>query len=89
MPEETVGHNSAAPSEIRDFLNAQKERTAEITQIREIIKEDFARMKSRGYDVKALRLLLKRATETKAQRAAREETEEFVEIYGDAIGMFG
>ena len=93
MPaEEAIGGNSglrAAPTELREFLAGWKDRQAEIDQIREIMKEEMQHMKARGYDTKALRVLIKRAKETAAQRAARGEVEAAVEMYGSVIGMFG
>ena len=89
---EEIGHNSglrAAPAEIREWLARQQDRQNEINQLRDIMKEDFARMKKKGYDTKALRILLKRKGETSGQRTAREEVEAAVELYGSAIGMFG
>ena len=53
------------------------------------MKEEMHRMKARGYDTKALRVLIKRAKETAAQREARSEVEAAVEMYGSVIGMFG
>ena len=60
---EEIGHNSglrAAPAEIREWLARQQDRQNEINQLRDIMKEDFARMNAKGYDTKALRILLKR-----------------------------
>ena len=93
MPaEEAIGGNSglrAAPAELREFLAGWKDRQAEVDQLREIMKEEMHRMKARGYDTKALRVLIKRAKETAAQREARSEVEAAVEMYGSVIGMFG
>lgn len=92
MPaEEAIGGNSgqrAAPAELREFLARQQDRQAEIDQLREILKEEFAHMKARGYDTKALRVLIKRARETALQREARSEVEAAVEMYGSVLGMF-
>ena len=53
------------------------------------MKEEMQHMKARGYDTKALRVLIKRAKETAAQREARADVEAAVEMYGSVIGMFG
>ncbi len=53
------------------------------------MKEEMQHMKARGYDTKALRVLIKRAKETPSDRAARANVEAAVEMYGSVLGMFG
>jgi uncharacterized protein (UPF0335 family) len=50
------------------------------------IRDVFAEAKANGYDVKVLRQVLKIR---KMDKAAREEMEEMVELYCQALGMFG
>lgn len=91
MPtEEAIGGNSGeSAKEIREFLARQQDRQAEVDLLREIMKEEFAHMKTMGFDVKALRVLIKRSMETRAQREARSEVEAAVELYGSVVGAFG
>jgi uncharacterized protein (UPF0335 family) len=54
--------------------------------IAEDIKDVYAEAKANGFDVKALRIVVKRAMEDASQKAQRCETEELAELYLANLG---
>lgn len=51
------------------------------------IKDVYAEAKGRGYDVKALRITVKRQMESVSDKRARQETEAIAELYLASLGM--
>jgi uncharacterized protein (UPF0335 family) len=80
------GHNSAAmkttKGDLRDFVADYESHQSVIDDARMDQKDLITVMKAKGYDVKALRELLKRR---KQDAGAREELESTVQLYMDLL----
>lgn len=70
--------------ELRQFIERVEHLEAEKKDISEQIKEVFSEMKGRGFDVKAVRAILK---ERKANPDDIAEQEAILDIYRAALGM--
>lgn len=70
--------------ELLQFVNRIENLEAEKREIAEGIKEVFAELKGRGFDVKAVRSLLK---ERKLNPGDRAELEAILDLYRNALGM--
>lgn len=71
-------------SELRQFIERVEQLEAEKKDIATDIGEVFAEMKGRGFDVKAVRALLK---ERRSDPDAVAEHDAVVELYRTALGM--
>lgn len=76
------GHNSNA--QLRSIIDRVENLEADKAQIGEDIKEIYTEAKGNGYDVKALRAIVKRRKQDAAKLA---EHEAIVETYMHALGM--
>jgi uncharacterized protein (UPF0335 family) len=77
-------------SQLRSFVNRITELLIERKEIDEALSDTYRDAESNGYDVKALKLSMRRRGETEAQRRKRQETEAIAEVYSAAIGdLFG
>lgn len=79
--------NSSAAGELRAFVDRLVKLEEAKRDIASDVKEVKAEAKSRGYDVKALGVLVKRAMETAADTCARREHEAITEVYLASLGM--
>lgn len=87
-----IGHNSAmvanAKDQLRDQLRSIVERVERLEEEKQAISSDikdvFVEAKSQGYDVKALREIVRRR---KQDRDALEEHDAIVQTYLVALGM--
>lgn len=80
-----AGHNSGvAADELRQFVERIERMEDEISAARLDLSEIYKEAKGRGYDVKALRRIIK--TRKKDQAKLAEENA-VLEIYGSALGM--
>jgi uncharacterized protein (UPF0335 family) len=83
-----VGHNSASTSFARDQLKAIVERVERLEEGKKAIADDirdvFTEAKSNGFDVKALRAIVRLRKQDADQRA---EHEAIVDTYLHALGM--
>ncbi len=70
--------------ELRQFIERVEHLEAEKKDISDQIKEVFSEMKGRGFDVKAVRAILK---ERKANPDDIAEQEAILDIYRAALGM--
>lgn len=84
------GHNSdsyrVTAEELRGFIDRIERLEAERKELGEGVKEVKAEAKARGYDVKALAAILRRR---KQDRAAVSELDALIDLYEDALGIFG
>lgn len=71
-------------AELRQFIERVEHLEAEKKDISDQIKEVFSEMKGRGFDVKAVRAILK---ERKANPDDIAEQEAILDIYRAALGM--
>lgn len=88
-PHATPGHNSGATAFARDHLKAFVERVEKLEEEKKAISEDvrgvYAEANSNGFDVKALRTVVKLR---KLDVNERKEQESILETYMAALGMF-
>lgn len=82
-----IGHNSTIPV-AKDQLKAMVERIERLTEEKKAISDDirdvYAEAKGTGFDVKALRQVIKMRTWDRAKLA---EHEAIVDAYRHALGM--
>lgn len=79
-----TGNASGILRSLRDRIVRLEE---EKKSIADDIKGIYAEAKGQGFDVKAVRVVVKRAMEDEAQKVKRRETEEISEIYLANLGM--
>lgn len=79
--------NQRPADELRSFRDRIVRSEEEKQAISDGIKDIYAEAKARGYDVKALRLTVKRAREDAKARRERVETEEIAGLYMATLGM--
>lgn len=92
MSEPTIGHNSAADEPATKFAKEQLrsviERIERMEEEKKVIAEDirdiYAEAKGNGYDVKALRTIVRMRKQDPNERA---EAETVLETYMHALGM--
>ena len=85
MTEPGPGHNSAiAVAQLKSIIERIERLEEEKKTISEDIKDIYAESKGGGYDVKALRTIIKIR---KQDPAARHEEETILETYMHALGM--
>jgi uncharacterized protein (UPF0335 family) len=95
MSEPSIGHNSEKATEVRpstsfakDQLKAIIERIERLEEEKKVISDDvrdvYVEAKGNGYDVKALRTIVRMR---KQDAHEREEQESILETYMHAMGM--
>lgn len=78
-----IGHNSsAAADQLRSIVSRVERLTEERDEVNEQIKEVLAEAKCNGFDVKILRLVLRRR---KMKAHDRAEMDELVDLYETRI----
>ena len=70
--------------ELRQFIEQVESQEAEITAVRVLIKETMAEAKSRGYDTKIIRQIVRLR---KKAADVRAEEEAILELYKQALNM--
>lgn len=75
---------TVAAAELRQFIERIERLEEEKTALQDDVKEVFAEAKGRGYDVKAMRALLRIR---KKDPNERQEEEAILETYMNALGM--
>lgn len=85
MSEPTVGHNSAvAKDQLRSIIERVERLTEEKDGITSDIRDVYTESKSNGFDVKALRTIVRLR---KMDANDRQEAETILETYMQALGM--
>jgi uncharacterized protein (UPF0335 family) len=89
-----VGHNSesaarAAKAELLSIIERIEVQEAEIRERQEDRKEIYQEAKSRGYDVAALKAIVRQRAETEDDRRKREEREAVADTYRASLGILG
>lgn len=79
----TIGHNSAADSELRKLVERIERLNEDKASVQEDIKLVFSEAKAQGYDTKALRRLIQLRAMSPLARAERAEV---LRMYADALG---
>lgn len=87
-----IGDNSGdttfrvTAGELRNFVERIERLEEEKKELGAQVKDVKAEAKARGYDVKTLALIIRRR---KQERASVAEQDALVELYEDALGVFG
>lgn len=81
---ETLGDNTAG--QLRSIVERIENIDLEIDRWRSDRADVFVEAKSNGYDVPALKAIIKARRETAEQKAKREEREVHEEVYRKALG---
>lgn len=79
--------NSRPADDLRSYRDRIVRLEQEKKQIAQDIKDVLAEAQGRGYDTKALRVLIKRSMETEEERHSRVTTELIAELYLASLGM--
>ncbi|KAA0073952.1 DUF2312 domain-containing protein [Tardiphaga sp. P9-11] len=81
---DATGSHNVAAAELRQFVERIERLEEEKKTISDDIKDVFAELKGRGYDVKAVRQIIKIR---KQDENERQEMEAILETYLQALGM--
>ena len=84
MTDETESQGGVAAGELRQFIERIERLEEEKAALDDDIKDVMAELKGRGYDVKAVRAILKLR---KQDPDERQEAEAILELYMNALGM--
>ena len=80
-----------SPPTSRDMLRSFRDRIVRLEEEKKSlsgdIKDVYLEAKSQGFDVKALRRIVKDSMMDQTQRAAQRETEAIVDVYRASLGM--
>jgi uncharacterized protein (UPF0335 family) len=79
-----IAESGVAAEELKQFIERIERLEEEKAGISGDIKEVFAELKGRGFDVKAVRQILRIR---KKDHAERQEEEAILELYMQALGM--
>lgn len=83
MSEPTIGHN-AAPDQLKSIVERVERLNEDKKAIVSDISDIFKEAKGNGFDVKALRQIIRLRTEDPSKRAERDA---ILETYMHALGM--
>ena len=79
-----VGHNSVSKDQLRSIIERIEQREEEKKVVTDDIKDIYSEAKGNGYDVKALRTIVRMRKQDAGERA---EQDVILEIYMNALGM--
>ncbi|CAI9415769.1 DUF2312 domain-containing protein [Pleomorphomonas diazotrophica] len=82
--ESAESQGGVAAGELRQFIERVERLEEEKAALQDDIKDVMAELKGRGYDVKAVRAILKLR---KQDPDERQEAEAILELYMNALGM--
>jgi uncharacterized protein (UPF0335 family) len=85
-PEAVVGHNSVAVTQLRSLVERIEKLAEEKKTLSEDIGQIFAEAKGAGFDVKAMRILLRLRKMDAEDRRAQADT---LATYANALGLDG
>lgn len=80
----TIGHNSVAKDQLRSVVERIERLNEEKDQIASDVRDVYAEAKGNGFDIKALRTIVRMRKQDKAER---EEKEAILDTYLQALGM--
>lgn len=84
MTEAQIGHNAIAKDQLRSFVERVERLEEDKAGITSDIKDVFTEAKGNGYDVKALRTIVRMRKQDAGERA---EQDQILETYMQAMGM--
>jgi uncharacterized protein (UPF0335 family) len=79
-----ISLKEVAADQLKSFIERIERVTEEKQGLADDIKEIYLEAKSNGYDVKCLRIVIRKR---KQDRAKRQEEEAIVDLYSNAIGL--
>jgi len=79
-----VGHNSVSKDQLRSIIERIEQREEEKKVVTDDIKDIYSEAKGNGYDVKALRTIVRMRKQDAGERA---EQDAILETYMNALGM--
>jgi len=79
-----VNYGGISGEMLRQIVSKIEKLEEEKAEVAECIRDSFAEAKSQGFDIKALRVLLK---QRKTDKAELDEQEAILEVYKTALGM--
>ena len=79
-----VGHNSISKDQLRSIIERIEQREEEKKVVADDIKDIYSEAKGNGYDVKALRTIVRMRKQDAGERA---EQDAILETYMNALGM--
>jgi uncharacterized protein (UPF0335 family) len=79
-----VGHNSVSKDQLRSIIERIEQREEEKKVVADDIKDIYSEAKGNGYDVKALRTIVRMRKQDAGERA---EQDAILETYMNALGM--
>jgi uncharacterized protein (UPF0335 family) len=80
----SAGHNSVSADQLRAYIERIERLEQEKRELAEDIKEVYGEAKGAGFDVAAIRAIIRRRKEDVEKRKEREA---LMEIYLNALGM--
>lgn len=81
----SIGHNGIAADRLKSFVERIERLAEEKAALQEDIKEVFTKAKGAGFDPKIMRKLIQ---ERKMALADRQEMEELLSLYRNALGDY-
>ena len=84
MSEPSIGHNAVAKDQLRAIIERIERQEEDKKIISDDIRDIYAEAKGNGYDVKALRTIVRMRKQDANERA---EQETILETYMQALGM--
>ena len=84
MPDADVASSGVAAEELKQFIERIERLEEEKAVLQGDIKDAFLELKGRGFDVKAVRTILRIR---KKDHAERQEEEAILELYLQALGL--
>ncbi|WP_060849174.1 DUF2312 domain-containing protein [Methylobacterium aquaticum] len=84
MPDADVASSGVAAEELKQFIERIERLEEEKAGLQGDIKDVFLELKGRGFDVKAVRAILKIR---KKDHSERQEEEAILELYMQALGI--
>jgi uncharacterized protein (UPF0335 family) len=84
MDQPTIGHNTVAKDQLRAIVERIERQEEEKKTISDDIRDIYSEAKGNGFDVKALRTIVRMR---KQDAHEREEQEAILETYMHAMGM--
>ncbi len=84
MSDPTIGDNHVSKDQLRSIIERIESKEEEKAKIASDIRDDYAEAKGNGYDVKALRTIVRMRKQDAGERA---EQEAILDTYLQAMGM--
>ena len=87
MTEDTNPRAVPGANQLRDYIQRLCNVEEEIAERRDDLKELYKEAKGNGFEVAALRAIVKREREDESKKAKRQELEAMIDTYSSALGI--